>query len=394
MKHASSLKLFSAAGLIAVLTLAAACTRTDSGEPPASPPRDTAANDERIFDTMDYQIRVVTVAENLNRPHSLAFLPDGNMLVTELDGRLRLIRDGELVAEPIGGIPDVETEMGEGGLMDVAIHPDFQENNWVYFTYNKGGDLGATMALARGTFDGIRLNDVADVLVAEAWSMQRGHLSARVAFAADGMLYMAVADRNLPEEAQNMNNHMGKVLRIHDDGTAPAENPFVGQPGHLPEIYTSGHRNPHGITPHPESGDVWEQEHGDEVNRLRPGANYGWPYVGVGGQGGGEPIGNPPPGVRLTEPEVALNPAPGTHGLMFYTGDRFPEWQGDLFVSGTRTQSSLRIDFDDEGPAGTREFLFTDWGQRVRDVRQGPDGLIYLTTDDPDGKILRIEPVG
>ena len=392
MMQATSLKLFSAAVLIVVLILATACTRTDSPEPPASPPTESAANEERIFDTMDYQIRVVTVVEGLNRPYSIAFLPDGNMLVTELEGRLRLIRDGEVVADPIGGIPEVVNDMGESGLMDVALHPDFTENNWVYFTYNKRGDRGATMALARGTFDGMQLSDVADVFVAEAWSMRPGHLSARMAFAPDRTLYIALSDRNLPEEAQNMNNHMGKVLRIHDDGRAPADNPFVGRAGHRPEIFTFGHRNPHGIAVHPETGEIWEQEHGDEINRLRAGANYGWPYVGVGGEGGGEATGNPPPNVELTEPEVALNPAPGTHGLMFYTGDRFPEWQGDLFVSGSRTQSSLRIDFDGDS-SGDREFLFTDWGQRVRDVRQGPDGLIYLTTDDADGVIMRIEPI-
>ncbi len=392
MKHATSLKPCSVAGLIAVLILATACTRTDSREPPASPPSDTAANDERIFDTMDYQIRVVTIAEGLNRPYSIAFLPDGNMLVTELEGRLRLIRDGEVVAEPTGGIPDVVNDMGESGLMDVALHPDFTENNWVYFTYNKRGDRGATMALARGTFDGMHLSDVADVFVAEAWSMRPGHLSARMAFAPDGTLYIALSDRNLPEEAQNMNSHMGKVLRIRGDGRAPAYNPFVGRTGHLPEIFTFGHRNPHGIAVHPETGEVWEQEHGDAINRLRPGTNYGWPHVGVGGEGGGEASGSPPPDAELTEPEVALNPAPGTHGLMFYTGDRFRQWQGDLFVSGSRTQSSLRIDFDEDGPSD-REFLFTDWGQRVRDVRQGPDGLIYLTTDDVDGVIMRIEPI-
>jgi glucose/arabinose dehydrogenase len=186
-----------------------------------------------------------------------------------------------------------------------------------------------------------------------------------------------------------MNDHMGKVLRLRDDGTAPPDNPFVARAGHLPEIFTFGHRNPHGIAIHPETGEVWEQEHGDEINLLKAGANYGWPYVSVGGEGGGEPAAEAPPGINLVEPVVALNPAIGTTGMMFYTGDKFPEWRGDLFIGGTRTQGILRIDVDSSDP---RENLFTEIGQRLRDLRQGPDGLIYFTTDDRAGVVMRIEP--
>jgi glucose/arabinose dehydrogenase len=375
------------------MLLAAACSSSEIPELASTESEELADAGARIFQTASYEIRVVTVAEGLVRPYSVAFLPDGDMLVTELEGRLRRVRrNGEVVSDPISGIPEVVNDMGESGLMDLALHPDFSENHWVYFTYNKAGERGATMALARGTLDGMALNDVADIFVAEAWSMRAGHLSARMVFAPDRMLYIALSDRNMPEEAQNMNSHMGKVVRLRDDGSVPTDNPFVGREGHLPEIFTLGHRNPHGIAVHPETGEVWEQEHGDEINRLVAGANYGWPYVGVGGEGGGEALGHPPPDVELMEPEVTLNPAPGTHGLMFYTGDRFPQWQGDLFVSGSRAQSSLRIDFDGQRSVG-REFLFTDWGKRIRDVRQGPDGLIYLTTDDPADIIMRIEPV-
>ena len=390
MKHASW-KHFAAAGFVATLifTLAAGCA---PGSPEAEhPPAGAADAEARIFDTIHYRIRLGTVADGLSHPYTLTFLPGGGMLVTEMDGRVRLIRDGALRPEPVGVIPDVHyvPEEGRGGLMDVALHPNFAENHWVYFTYNKPGEHGVTIALARGAFDGTQLTGLTDIFVADAWATVDNH-SSRIAFAPDGMLYMAVSQRVQPERAQNLNDHMGKLLRLRDDGTAPADNPFVGRARHRAEIFTYGHRNFHGAAIHPETGEVWTHEHGDEINIHKPGANHGWPYVGVGGQGGGVPIGNPPVGLELTEPYIALNPSIGIHGMTFYTGARFPEWQGDLFVGGSRTQGISRFKVGEDGP-GVREDLFTQF-QRIRDVRQGPDGLIYFITDGAPGAVMRIEP--
>ena len=354
----------------------------------------------RVFETADYQIQVVTVTEGLSHPYCFAFLPDGGILVTEQDGRLRLIRDGVLVPEPIAGVPEVQAGTG-GGLMDLALHPDFTENYWVYFTYTKSVEGGVTTAVGRGAFDGTRLTDVTDVFVADALSTTRGHLSARIAFAPDNTLYLTVSDANLPEQSQDMNDHIGKVIRLRDDGTVPADNPFVGRSGYRPEIFTVGHRNLHGVAFHPETGEAFTVEHGDEVNILKPGANYGWPFVS---SGEGEPVLEAPEGVELTDPFLSWFPVLNISGTAFYTGDEFPDWQGDLFVGGLSTEQVRRIFINVDGSVSS-EPLFTGIGARVRDVRQGPDGLLYIATDEAGGgrftsgdaaaagRILRIEPV-
>lgn len=369
--------------LVFVIGFSPQASSTQRSRPGAA--ADARARVFGIFETMHHKIRVVTVVEGLSVPYSLAFLPDGNLLVTELyEGRLRLIRNGALVAEPIRGIPKVEANMGEGGLMDVVLHPNFAENKLVYLTYNKPGERGATMALARGTFDGAQLTDVTDIFVADAWSTRSGQLSSRIAFGRDGMVYMTVSHRGEPERAQNLNDHAGKVLRLRDDGTAPADNPFVGRSGHRPEIFTYGHRNPHGIAIHPETGEVWQQEHGggeqrdDRVHVLRPGANYGWGVDSAGRENVQQPY--------MTWPRPWLS----LHGLMFYTGNRFPKWRGNLFVGSGSFQGVHRVELGEAGP-GLREFLFMKIGRLTRSVRQGPDGLIYFTTDDP-GAVMRVEP--
>jgi aldose sugar dehydrogenase len=274
-------------------------------------------------------------------------------------------------------------------LTDIAPHPKFAQNHLVYFTHNKAGERGATPALGRGTFDGNRLIGITDVFVADAWAKIDNH-SSRIAFAPDGTLYMSVSERNDELGAQNPNSHMGKLLRLREDGTAPPDNPFVGRAGYRPEIFTIGHRNFHGTVVHPETGEAWTMEHGDEVNVHRRGANHGWPYVGVGGEGGGTPIGNPPAGLKLTAPFIALNPAVGVQGMTFYTGNKFPEWRGDLFIGGGRTMGISRFEIGKDG-ATSREDLFTQFN-RIRDVRMGPDGLIYFILDGAPGGVMRIEP--
>ena len=260
-----------------IVSLTTACSEAE-GPVLESPPADVGA---QAFDTTHYPIRLVTIAEGLSYPYSLVFLPDGDILVTQMNGRVRIIRNGVLAPDPVGVVPDVHVVEGSGGLMDIALHPDFAENSLIYFTYNKPGEGGSTNALARGTFDGTELTNVTDVFVSDAWGMRDGNLSSRMAFAPDSTLYMAISHHGLQDRAQEPGDHLGKLLRLNDDGTAPEDNPFVGRAGYRPEIFTMGHRNFHGVAIHPETGEPWTQEHGDEVNHNIAGANYGWPYLGL-----------------------------------------------------------------------------------------------------------------
>jgi glucose/arabinose dehydrogenase len=346
------------------------------------------------FETLAGPIRVVPVVKGLANPWSLAFLPNGDMLVTEKPGRLRIVRNGVLDPQPISGVPQV-LAMGQGGLLEVALHPRFAENRTLYLTYSKAGEQGNTTALARGRFDGSALTDVQDIFVADNWSKGTAHFGSRLAFGRDGMLYMTVGERNERNRAQDTTNHGGKVLRLRDDGTVPADNPFVGRTGFKPEIYSYGHRNLQGLTVHPETGAVWQTEHGpqggDELNLIEPGKNYGWPVVTLGREYTGEAITNQPWREGMEQPVTVWVPSIALSGMAFYTGDRFPVWKGSLFVGGLAGQMLQRVVFTPRGPIG-RELLIPELRQRIRDVRQGPDGLLYLLTDANPGGILRIEP--
>jgi glucose/arabinose dehydrogenase len=339
------------------------------------------------------QIRVAPVVTGLQNPWSLAFLPNGDMLITEKPGRLRIVRNGQLDATPISGTPAVVAS-GQGGMLDVAVHPRFAENQFVYITYSKPVEAGNTTALARGRLQGGALTDVKDIFVAEAVSKGSAHFGSRLVFARDGSLYMTVGERNERDRAQDTNQHAGKVLRLRDDGTVPPDNPFVNRPGHKPEVFSYGHRNPQGLTVHPETGAVWEVEHGpqggDELNLILPGKNYGWPVVTFGREYSG-PIINTPWKEGMEQPTIFWSPSPALSGMMFYTGDKFPRWKGQLFVGSLAGMALHRIGFTEPGPVG-REALLTELRQRIRDVRQGPDGLIYLVTDANPGGVLRIEP--
>ncbi len=409
MDHPFRQRPFRSVSMVAALIFIVTAGCTPEGPAPESPPAEVATTGGPVFESEEYPVRVVTVAEGLLNPYCLAFLPDGSMLVTEQDGQFRLIRDGVLTPEPVGSV-SVQAGTG-GGLMDLALHPNFSENNRVYFTFTKAVPGGVTTAVGRGVFDGTEMTDISDVFVADALSTTRGHLSARLAFAGDGTLFVATSDANVPERAQDMGDHSGKVLRLNDDGTAPDDNPFIGRPGHRPEIFTAGHRNQHAVVVHPETGDVWVNEHGDEVNILEAGANYGWPFLSVGGEGGGNPTMSAPRDLDLKWPFISWNPTLNISGLVFYNGDQFPEWRGDLFVGGLSTQQVHRVSFgeirpDVDTPLFTqfREAVVTGVG-RVRDLRQGPDGFIYLVinaaTDGrfsaggaAGGSIVRIEPAG
>jgi len=359
-----------------------------------------------VYDTAEGQrIRVVVVTRGLSHPWSLAFLPDpstplgvsGNMLVTERTGQLRLIRNGVLDPQPIAGVPAVRSQ-GLSGLMDVALHPQFAQNRLVYLTYTKPlQGTQNTLALARGRLDGQTLTDVRDVFVASAGT---GGAS-RIAFGRDGTIFMTTGGGG-DKGAQDPNSHAGKVLRLRDDGSAPTDNPFVGRAGYKPEIYSLGHRNSIGLAIHPVTGEPWQNENGpnggDELNIIKPGRNYGWPIVSYGRTYPGPRQSEIPWQEGFEQPAVFWMPSIAISGLAFYTGDRLPKWKGDVFVGGMRTGEIPgtghleRILFNEKMEELRRESLLVDLRQRIRDVRQGPDQLLYLLTDADDGAVLRIEP--
>jgi glucose/arabinose dehydrogenase len=355
-----------------------------------------------VLDTAEGQkIRVVAMARGLVSPFSIAFLPDGGMLVTEREGRLRHIKNGALLPRPVAGAPAAHSAGVSGlpgavhGYMDVVLHPRFAENGFVYLSYTKRLDEKRTaVAVARGRWDGTSLTGTTDIFVA---GEDIGSAS-RLAFGKDGTLFMTTSG-NKP---QDPNSLTGKVLRLRDDGSIPPDNPFAGRAGHRPEVYTLGHRNSLGLALHPVTGDMWQHENGpnggDEINILRPGANYGWPTVSYGRtyQGGWQ--GERPGHAGFEPPIVYWMPSIAVSGITFYTGDRLPKWKGDVFVGSLRTGEIPgtghieRILFNEKMEELRREYLLFGLRQRIRDIRQGPDGLLYALTDEKDGAVLRIEP--
>jgi aldose sugar dehydrogenase len=369
-----------------------------------------------VYDTaIQHQIRVVPT-KGLNQPWSMAFLPDGAILIAERPGRLRIVRNGVLDPKPVPGLPAVQAQ-GLAGLMDLALHPRFAENKLIYFTYHKpagaaptpgntpGGNPPGTITLARAKWEGSGLVDAKDIFSA----VPSGNGS-RIVFGKDGMIYMTVGFGDpLPPYTnvaglppQDPNSLSGKVLRLKDDGTVPSDNPFVGRAGYRPEIYTMGHRNMIGLTVQPDTGAIWESENGpnggDEINVLQAGKNYGWPLVSAGRFYLGPRVNEKFYQEGMEQPLVFWVPAIATSGLTFYTGDRFPNWKGHVFAGGMR-QGEVprsghleRIDFNDKWEELHRESLLRELQQRIRDVRQGPDGLLYVLTAENDGALLRIEP--
>ena len=395
--------------LAAFLLLAFGAAGAAQEERPPGVPVPPLGDGPWVIDTAVRQpIQVGVVARGLSHPWSVAFLPDGGMLVTERDGWLRVIRDGKLHPRPITGIPAVRTD-GNGGLMDVALHPDFADNGLVYLTYTKRhADGRGSPALARGRLEGHALHDVRDLVVTEPFHGNSG-LNGRVAFGADGRVYMSTGGRILSPEGglldapQDPSSLRGKVLRLDDDGKAPADNPFVGEPGHRPEIYTIGHRNTLGLALHPGTGDIWQHENGpnggDELNVLAAGRNYGWPLMSFGRLYPGARVSQHPTRDGYESPLVVWLPAIAAAGMTVYTGDRFPAWQGNLFVGSLQmggipgTGHLQRIVFNEHMEELRRELLLTELRQRIRDVREGPDGFLYVLTDHvEDGALLRIEP--
>lgn len=343
-------------------------------------------------------IHTTVIAEGLWHPWSLAWLPNGDMLVTERNGKLRLVHDGKLDPEPISGVPKVHS-VRLSGLMEVLPHPDFARNQFIYLTYTKdvGPDQVAT-TLARGKLQGHELVDVKDILVCDSWAGDGGSGS-RLAWGKDGMLYMTTGASN-GNAAQQGSSLRGKVLRLRDDGSPAPGNPFAGKPGYKAEIYTMGHRNSLGLALNPVTGDLWNNENGpyggDEINVLKAGSNYGWPEVSFGRDYSGPQIVSFKEGTTL--PIVFWAPSIAPSGMAFYTGDKFPQWKNNVLV-GAMLGGSVsgyphleRIVFNDKWDETGRETLLADMHKRIRDVRQSPDGYVYVLTDEAPGELIRIEP--
>jgi glucose/arabinose dehydrogenase len=364
-----------------------------------------------VLDVQGGQVRVITVAEGLLHPWSIALLPDDRSMLVAERGRVRLIENGALVAEPVWS---AEGFAANNELKWLTLHPRFESNGLVYVSYAKGGEGGmTTLAVARGRFDGRRLQDVRDVFVADAWETG-GNMAGKILFGPDETLYVTVGDRDrlcctgtednsLRMKAQSLSNHVGKTLRVRDDGSVPPDNPFVGRAGARHEIFTYGHRNGYGLGFHPETGELWQAEigpmGGDEVNILLPGHNYGWPVVSMGRNYTGSLVSDKPYYQDgMDNARMFWVPSISPSSVMFYTGERFPQWRGNLFVGALNGLSLQRIAFGQPSQAERREPVLRTLNLRIRDVQQSRDGYIFVATErrfggaDADGMILRLEP--
>ncbi len=342
-------------------------------------------------------LRVVKVVEGLEHPWCVAWLPDGTMLVTERPGRLRIVKDGKLDPRPVEGVPRVVAR-GQSGLFDVAPHPRFSENHLVYLSYTARGKGGIGTELARGKLVGHRLENV-QVLFSETPKAETSlQFGGRIVFDGKGHVFLSLGDLGEKERAQKPDDDAGSVIRLNDDGSVPQDNPFVGKPGWKPEKYDLGHRNIEGMAWNPATGMLWTHEHGpqggDEINVIRPGRNYGWPVITYGvNYGTGTKIGEGTKKQGMEQPLYYWVPSIAPSGMAFYTGDKFPKWKGDLFVGSLKFELLVRLRLQGEKVVKEERMLKGALG-RIRDVRQGPDGFLYLLTDEPDGVLARIEPAG
>lgn len=373
-----------AAGSVATL-LMLGCT----GETAPAPPGEAIVSEQATF-------RVEKVVDGLETPWGMAFLPDGSMLITERPGRLRLATSQGLDPEPIAGLPKVFAQ-GQGGMLDVALDPDFADNSLVYLSYAGIDDDGrSSTRVARGRLQDGGLDDFEVIFRSNSASGSGAHWGSRLGFDPAGYLYVTAGDRGNKDSAQNLGRHAGSVIRLNPDGSVPDDNPFVGQSDVLPEIYSYGHRNPQGLAVHPETGRIWTQEHGprggDEVNLIEPGVNYGWPEITWGINYSGEPIGQ---GLReldgMAQPAHFWDPSIAPSGMTFYDGDAFPEWQGDLFVGALKFQLIARLEMEGDKVVAEERLLEGQLG-RIRDVRTGPDGFLYILTDEYNGGLYRVQP--
>lgn len=360
---------------------------------------DTSAalpTDEVVMERVESEaatFRVVRVMGDLEHPWGVAWLPDGRMLVTERPGRLTLV-DGESVST-VAGLPEIQAR-GQGGLMDVAPDPDYENTGWIYFTYTAPGDGGNGTVLARGQLDGTSMTNIETLYEQTPFVDGGRHFGSRIVFANDGTLFFGIGDRGQRDPALNTSNSIGNIFRLNMDGSIPEDNPFVNAPDTLDEIYAYGVRNPQGMALHPETGQLWEHEHGphggDEINLIEAGSNYGWPAITYGDEYSDQsPIGGiEAPGME--QPVAYWDPSIAPSGMAFYTGDSFPGWENQMFVGALAHQHIRRVVLDGNEVTHQEELLRNDLG-RIRDVRVGPDGFLYALTDEAEGSLYRLEPV-
>ena len=352
---------------------------------------------QQLIHSEKHSFRIVPLVAGLENPWSIAFLPDGRMLVTERAGRLRLVsQDFKLDPKPIEGLPDVIAS-GQGGLFDVVLHPQHAQNGWIYWAYNAPGTGGWGTTLARGKLQGQRMTEVQVLFSMQPKTRSEYHFGGRIVFDAKGMVYLTLGDRGDKDRAQKLNDHAGSVIRLHDDGRVPKDNPFVQRTGAFAEKWTLGHRNIQGAAMNPDTGELWTHEHGpqggDEVNVVRPGLNYGWPVITYGvNYGLGTKIGEGESKPGMVQPLHVWVPSIAPSGMAFVSGSQFPHWKGSLLVGALRGQMLVRLSLEGDKVL-SEERLFQGRPGRIRDVRMGPDGLVYLLTDDSQGALLRIEPV-
>jgi len=344
-----------------------------------------------------HAFRVGIISDDLQNPWGMAFLPGGDLLVTERPGRLRLIRDGELLRTPVAGLPEI-TEHGQGGLLGIALHPRFPAVPWVYLSYAGAGKGGYGTEVIRGKLDGLKLVDVQRVFAAMPKSGGGRHFGSRLVFGRDGTLFISLGERGEQDYAQDLGDHRGTLVRVNEDGSVPADNPFVGMQGARPEIYTYGNRNIQGLALHPQTGMLWAHEHGpqggDEVNILRPGVNYGWPVITYGvNYGTGTKIGEGTHKEGMAQPIYTWVPSIAPSGMTFYTGAEFPGWMGNLFVGSLKFGVLVRLELDGKRVLREERLLDGAFG-RIRDVVQGPGGRLYLLTDERRGRLLVLSRAG
>lgn len=354
------------------------------------------ARDVQTYQSQRHDFGVVTLTAGLDHPWGLAFLPDGRMLVTERPGRLRIVGpDGMLDPVAVSGLPPIAA-VGQGGLLDVALHPDYRRNGWIYLSYAGPGPGGQGTEVLRARLEGHALRDVQVLFRMQPKTSTGFHFGSRLVFDRDQYLYITLGDRGEMQRAQRLDDHAGSVIRLHDDGRVPVDNPFVNRAGALPEKFTLGNRNMQGAALHPDTGLLWTHEHGpqggDEINVMRTGANYGWPVITYGvNYGTGTKIGEGTHKPGMAQPLWVWVPSIAPSGMAFYGGDRFPQWRGNLFVGALRGEMLVRLELDGERVLREERLLEGKLG-RIRDVRVGPDGLVYLLTDSDKGRLLRLEP--
>ena len=356
-----------------------------------------SAAERKTLQSEKHTYHVATLVEGLEHPWSMAWLPDGRMLVTERSGRLRIVgKDFRLDPKPVEGLPKIVVG-GQGGLFDVVLHPRYKENGWIYISYNGAGEGGHGTELMRAKLDGNRLVDQQVLFKLEPKSRTGFHFGGRIVFDGKGHVFLTLGDRGDPDRAQRLGDHAGSVIRLNDDGSVPKDNPFVGRNDVKPEKYTYGNRNMQGAALHPRTGQLWTHEHGprggDEVNVMRSGRNYGWPVITYGRDySSNRPVGEATSRSGVEPPIHHWIPSIAPSGMAFYDGDKFPGWRGNILVGALKDEMLVRLEIDGEKVV-KEERMMRDAIGRIRDVRVGPDGLVYLLTDTSRGVMARLEPV-